>query len=221
TYKWYQNGNLLPGTGNTRKATTGGTYIVETNTGCPGYDSVVLTFIPTYHPTITMQGADHTVSVGQLNIEGVTVTGGSPGDTISWYKNRVMDTTQHSTTFSYFKTPGTDTIIAVIHKASNPCYHNDTSGVRYVWTTTGVNDLKNHQSMMVYPNPFTDAFTVYGTTSGDRLILYDMTGKMLQVFTASGQTTGLATEGLQSGCYLLRITDEAGRAKGNIPVMKR
>ncbi|MBS1781868.1 MAG: T9SS type A sorting domain-containing protein, partial [Bacteroidetes bacterium] len=63
--------------------------------------------------------------------------------------------------------------------------------------------------------------TVFGTTSGDRLVLYDITGKVLQTFTASGQTMSLPTVGLQSGCYLLRITDATGRAKGNIPVMKQ
>ncbi len=212
SYRWYKNGIALPDSTSTIKVTTSGTYIAEAGNGCAGYDTVTVTFWSPYHPNITILGINQQIAVGQIVFLTALVTNGVFNDTIDWYKNGMLDPNYHSTTFNYYKSPGTDTIIAVVHKRNNPCYFSDTSNIRIISEPVGIAALSK-QNIAVFPNPFSQNITIDGLDINDKVLLTDLRGVKLQEWQASQRSENFVTKDLAPGFYIYKIADEEGRVK--------
>jgi hypothetical protein len=59
----------------------------------------------------------------------------------------------------------------------------------------------------IYPNPATDEVVIAGLLGGERIELYEMSGKLLQL-QASMQGQRLDVSHLHTGIYLLRIVSD-------------
>ncbi len=212
SYRWYKNGIALPDSTSTIKVTTSGTYIAEAGNGCAGYDTVTVTFWSPYHPDITILGINQQIAVGQIVFLTALVTNGVFNDTIDWYKNGMLDPNYHSTTFNYYKSPGTDTIIAVVHKRNNPCYFSDTSNMRIISEPVGIAALSK-QNIAVFPNPFSQNITIEGLDINDKVLLTDLRGVKLQEWQARQRSENFVTKDLAPGFYIYKIADEEGRVK--------
>jgi hypothetical protein len=61
--------------------------------------------------------------------------------------------------------------------------------------------------LRIYPNPATDEVVIAGLLGGERIELYEMSGKLLQLH-ASMQGQRLDVSHLHTGIYLLRIVSD-------------
>jgi hypothetical protein len=140
---------------------------------------------------------------------------------IQWYNKGVLFATTTTNTTTYAKTQGIDTITAVI-TPTDACYAVTTSAQWFVYSVaTGVNDI-NKTVVSVYPNPFSDKLTVKGIGHGDKIVLYDMTGKKLMEWEIAEDRKEqlLDIRDLPAGSYMLRVTDENNEAIVNQALQK-
>jgi len=85
-------------------------------------------------------------------------------------------------------------------------------------STVGFSERIDNNSLIVYPNPFTDELLIKGTQQEGILILFDRNGKeILRTITFNNETR-INTESLISGIYLLNYISE--RKSSSIKVMK-
>ncbi len=77
------------------------------------------------------------------------------------------------------------------------------------------------EGIAVYPNPFSDIITVSGLKDRDNLALVDLTGRTIYNWTSSSETQTFAIGDLAAGIYLLKIMNEDGMIRVNVPVVKR
>ncbi len=75
---------------------------------------------------------------------------------------------------------------------------------------SGINEISDKDKMNVYPNPFTDKFSVEDTKAGQLFTLYDITGREIGQYSAKGNVLSINGEGLQRGIYILK--DDNGQA---------
>jgi hypothetical protein len=74
----------------------------------------------------------------------------------------------------------------------------------------GVNDYDNPVALTLSPNPANESLTVHyeGKTSGDRITIYDLSGRVVYQTDAIGAlqfTAALPVADLQSGTYILAL----------------
>lgn len=68
----------------------------------------------------------------------------------------------------------------------------------------------------VYPNPSAGQITIAGNTnSGDKLLLFDVTGRMLRNYTLNEKSTTLDIGEVSAGVYTFTITDSKNNLIGN------
>ena len=75
-------------------------------------------------------------------------------------------------------------------------------------TTVGIYDIITNNSLVVYPNPFTDEVIIKGTKQNGLVILIDENGKEIMRKSAFDEETRLNTHLLSSGYYLLNYIFE-------------
>ena len=104
---------------------------------------------------------------------------------------------------------GTDTITYTICNAANQC---DTAQI--VIRVEGTDGIRNINQLMakVYPNPFSNSFTVYHTADVKTVTLYDLEGKLISEMTCNtGETiTSVNTGNLSAGIYMVRVVSDNG-----------
>lgn len=76
-------------------------------------------------------------------------------------------------------------------------------------------------SIKVYPNPANKQIIVDGLANADKVMLYDLTGRVLMKANATENKIKLPTQHLQSGVYYLRITRPASAGIFATPVVIR
>ena len=92
-----------------------------------------------------------------------------------------------------------------------PCETNgDATGLLLVPQSpdTGIGDIKVESSIFIYPNPVKEYFTVNGTKKDIRIILYDLSGRLLRTIPAQDNSTNINISNLQQGTYLMHVGDQ-------------
>lgn len=72
---------------------------------------------------------------------------------------------------------------------------------------TGLKDIENLNSVLIYPNPFTSQINLTGISQGAQIEIYDPTGKRISEIISQSDRQNLNTENLQSGIYFIRYTE--------------
>ncbi|MEX1192913.1 MAG: choice-of-anchor B family protein [Brumimicrobium sp.] len=74
---------------------------------------------------------------------------------------------------------------------------------------TADSPIKKEDELRVYPNPFSDEFTVEGAGVAEDLILFDLNGKQMNIdVTNLGDDAVLSTVNLSPGIYILKVGDK-------------
>lgn len=76
--------------------------------------------------------------------------------------------------------------------------------------------------LKIAPNPFDGQLQVKGLKVSDRVVLYDLNGRMVQrwIAPADGDHTWAVNE-MPAGVYLLQVQDQYGQLKAKLPVQHR
>src|SRR5262249_40118927 len=87
----------------------------------------------------------------------------------------------------------------------NNCTNSDTINISVISCLGLKEDIQNDFS--IYPNPFTEHFTVDGLSENTRIELYDISEKILGNWIRTNKPTTIYLNNLKSGIYLIRISD--------------
>ena len=104
---------------------------------------------------------------------------------------------------------GIDTLIYIICNAAHVC---DTAEVIInLLSPTGVQQL-NMLETKVYPNPFSNSFSVYHTSDVKTIGLYDLEGRLIRTIPCNtGELiTGIQADDLQAGAYIVKVISAQG-----------
>jgi hypothetical protein len=94
----------------------------------------------------------------------------------------------------------------------------DTVPYHHIKTMAGAVN-SNTNTVSLYPNPAKEVFTIHSDIQlpkGACASLYDISGRLIAIFTLEGVTTELKTAGLLPGMYQCRIT-----GAGVVPIIKK
>ncbi|HYD21316.1 MAG TPA: SBBP repeat-containing protein [Flavipsychrobacter sp.] len=94
------------------------------------------------------------------------------------------------------------------------------SGPLYVYDCLGVGETMKADRIVIYPNPFDDVIAVKELELNDHIYLIDVTGRAVHSWQGTKGNT-FTTGDLTPGYYLLRIVNENGAVRANVPVVKR
>lgn len=75
-------------------------------------------------------------------------------------------------------------------------------------TMSAEDQVKNEDYVLVYPNPFSDSFTISSPLSFEKIELYDVTGK--RIFEQEFKTT-IKLVNVSQGIYFLHLIDNEGK----------
>jgi hypothetical protein len=186
--------------------TTGGAIGVAANNSCGTSPQRTLSITINQLPAVSIDLS----SIDTLCINGSNdplPAGTPPGGTYSGtgisagiFSPSVAGLGTHTITYSY-----TD---------GNSCT-NTASGSIFVDACTGIREFGNGFSFKVYPNPFTDKFTVAWTSTADlnvKLSVADITGKILIRVNNCTSNSEIDLSVLSRGAYLLKAETPNGAA---------
>jgi hypothetical protein len=216
TYRWYKNNVLLPDTSNTILVTTWASYHLKLETiSCPAFGYISPYFAPVTNPDISLPVGPQGAFVGQPVNLTATVTSSSvlSGYLINWYRNSILFAATTTDTTSYIKTPGIDTIVAVIY-SNNPCFTPDTSNGLIISTPTEVDDLSK-QDISVFPNPSRGMFTISSPDLIDEIKVMEMSGAVLYETKPKSKSALIDLSHRADGVYFykLKLKDDWVRGK--------
>lgn len=166
-------------------------------------------------------GAAPIVELGGTVFINTTIPAGITNYSIDWKKNGTTFATTTTNVASYIKTPGIDTLTAVL-TTTDGCYAPSTSPEIYVYSVgTAVNDIVKTEGINVFPNPFSDRITVKGVSGTDKMILFDMAGRSINPASVKDNSgTTLIFSDIAPGAYILKVLSANGNIKANIPLRK-
>ncbi|MCX6291931.1 MAG: T9SS type A sorting domain-containing protein [Bacteroidetes bacterium] len=84
--------------------------------------------------------------------------------------------------------------------------------------TVGIHDIADKNTLLVYPNPFTDELFIKGTNQNGMILIFDYTGKEIARQKSLNAETKINTEKLLPGFYLLNYMD--GDKTANTKLLK-
>ena len=203
-------------------ATVAGTYVAHVNgVGCPSYSNpVTIIKNSTIYPSISISGPLSQV-VGQPVTINAVVGNAGPTYSINWRNNGVWFATTTVPSVTYTKQPGTDILKATVSSTSLGCYDSTISNTKVVSESVGITETMKTEGMEVYPNPFENVITVKGLRGKDNLTLVDITGRIVYTSQANRSTEVFTIDNLSPGHYLLKIMNEMGAVRVNVPVVKQ
>ncbi len=76
--------------------------------------------------------------------------------------------------------------------------------------TTGINLIKGHGEVSVFPNPFTSTLTVKGATTTEVINIYNQVGQKIYSFRPD-QVKNVSTESWPLGVYYIELIDNQGK----------
>src|SRR5262249_32964095 len=137
---------------------------------------------------------------------------------VLWYKNGILFDSTMTTSTSFVKGVGAEVIKAKLYPSSDEsigaCYASSWSDNVTVADVTGVNTVNRAEQIVVSPNPFREELRIEGLQQGDKLSIYDMTGRQVSgVWSAGSGLQQLSTGSIAPGAYLLQITSADGTRK--------
>ena len=104
-------------------------------------------------------------------------------------------------------------------KANNGGHYSDWSDVRTFDTSIDAVGIKNNSGtdkVKVFPNPSSGKFNFTAGTIGDKIELYDVTGKLIYKNIFSDTTHSIDLEGKEKGVYTYKIITESKTLKGKL-----
>lgn len=198
SYVWYQDGTVISGaTSASIDADTTGVYsvTVTNSNGCSDASSAVSL---TFHekpskPIINASGPN-------------LITPATPGNTCIWY----LDGNEITGETNNILQPSQDGDYSVQVVSPEGCV----SEMSDTYTFIGINDVRNNNAFVIYPNPATDA--VYITFNNSMQInnelqvsVYNTLGKVVvsQNVMVKNNKTRINLNALESGVYFIEFTD--------------
>jgi hypothetical protein len=159
-------------------------------------------------------GPDQTIPIGGLD----SVTIGDTTDTylpVTWYVNGIA--IDSNTAFLKVKPDTTTTYVEALFMCGGEVKY-DTVTV-FVGTLGNVGNVTNVGSVKIFPNPATNEINVING-AGAAYIIFDITGRQVAegIFISQSQVVDISM--LQSGVYLLQITDPNNGIKVTKRVLK-
>jgi hypothetical protein len=200
--------------------------IITTPAGCYTSNLASSTIIvmkvtaPVSHPFVI--GAPGIAEVGSTVSVSADVQASIGAYSIEWRNKGVAFATTTTNTTTYTKTQGIDTITAVI-TPGNSCFEITASVPVYVHSVaTGINEAGDNGKISVYPNPFSDRVKISGLEQGDRVMLFDVTGRELNSWNVNKDQPEdiFFIDDLPGGSYMLRVTDKDNIYKINKTLQK-
>jgi hypothetical protein len=238
TYQWMVNGNnvgqnmpgysYIPQNGDQVSCT-----VITPSNGCYNNPSVTaapigISTIPNITPVVNLNCPSSAPSGSTVNVS-LTMLNSASNYYIFWYKNGIRFDSTTTPNSSFTKGMGTDQILAVLYPQSNDslgaCYATVTTNTIPVSNSTlNVHSLNSNNTIAVNPNPFKQNISVSGLENGDKLALYDISGKQVsEVWTAESndeQQQFTVNANIAAGTYFLKITDGNNLAKAMVKLQK-
>lgn len=93
--------------------------------------------------------------------------------------------------------------------------NNDVGIARFMNSSgnNSIHEATNASEVFIYPNPVTSRSIISGLTSGDRLELYDLSGRLIQSMKPASSSFTFEKGSLSSGTYILKIVSTSGTFK--------
>lgn len=135
-------------------------------------------------------------------VSGATITANQSGAAYQWINCNNSNAPVAGATSQSF-TPTESGRYAVIVNV-NGCI--DTSDCVQM-TLTSVNEVANN-NVLIYPNPATTQFTVANIAVGTRVVVIDITGKVMVDETTTENTHNIKTDNLAHGIYVVRLENK-------------
>lgn len=170
-------------------------------------------------PTISVNGPT-SVALGGNVVVTANVNNAGSTYSIDWYNNGVFLSTTTTPQLSYIKSAGLDVITAVIKPEG--CYDTAWSNTQNIWVV-GINDVTQHGTVNVYPNPFNTSIVITGVEKGDHVIMYNvLSQKVFETTNTSDENTVMLEPGnLPQGSYIMTVTSADGAAKKHVKLQKK
>lgn len=237
TYQWKVNGSnvgqnlpgysYIPANGDQVACT-----ITTPSNGCYNNPSVnanpiAIATIPNITPIVNLNCPNSAPAGTNVNVS-LTILNSSPNYYIFWFKNGIRFDSTITPNSSFVKGNGTDQIIAVLHPQSNDslgaCYATvNTNATNVANSTLNVKSLNNENAISVNPNPVKQNLMVNGLELGDKLALYDISGRQVsEVWTANSNDDQqqFSVAQVAAGTYFLKIMDSNGNNKAMVKLQK-
>jgi len=230
SYQWYKNGigvgtnNLIY---NVDSVANGDSIICVITTTNPcavtsGAQSnfIKMTVQPDTTPSISIYGNSNG-PVGSTIHLYANIVNAVAGYKINWIKNGVLFATTTAPIVTYVKTDTTDSISAVIIPTTG-CYNSVVSNNWFVAVGLYVQEINNQNNRIkVFPNPFREEITISNLESNDQVVVYDMMGNTVKIYTAKKEGENVfSIKNVSPGAYIVNIFDKDGNLKAHIPVLK-
>ncbi|RYD98858.1 MAG: T9SS type A sorting domain-containing protein [Sphingobacteriales bacterium] len=227
-YEWRLNGNMVGTNANTYTylPVNGDVLTVQALTGTANcytdtvaFDTINVSTIPFLTPVINITGNNAPVG-GTVTITADVQNAGS-NYYIDWRKNNLVVATTTVPEYTYTKTSGTDMVRATVYPDPDGCFNIDYvhSNLLNIETETGINTLQQNKfGIKVFPVPVLDKINIDGVENGDQLLIYNVTGKVVEKITLKKGVNTFSLRGLGKGNYILNIQSKQGDLKAQGPV---
>jgi hypothetical protein len=231
-YQWFKNGlyvgahtdtfTCVPLTGDVITCMSvppaGGCYTTDTAMSNAITVGVPALIVPTI--TIAVVAAAAVGEVVTVNAS-VASTGGTYQ--IDWFVNSTFSGTTTTPVFTFTKGPGSDVVTATIRPDAPYCYDTAVAGAVSVVESSGVPLMPAQRHIIAYPAPFSNYLQVSGLSTGDRLTLYDASGRIVMNdrITTTPAAHHLSTTSLVPGIYFMIVRDSYSNVIARLPVNKQ
>jgi len=163
------------------------------------------TVITVASPTVSITGKDSVI----VGLPDTLIASGATNYT--WNTNSTSDT--------LIVSPTTATTYTVYGTSANKCSDSATFTVN-MQVLTGINNLTNNNSIVLFPNPFSVSTTILFNEAGTHYLeLYDITGRKLDELQCSGKECQFSRNGLAQGVYLLKAFNAQMKYQASLKVV--
>jgi hypothetical protein len=178
-------------------------------------DTVSVYFRPIVQRTVSISGPA-VVNVGasvnltaNLSIFGL-------GDAISWFRNSSAFAVTFTQALQYNKSPGTDSIFAVVSHPGSLCYENDTSNMILIQVPLGVSEVLSPKGVVVYPNPSEGKVHFHTADLMESIEVRSLEGRLILSAHPNSANYTIDLTGKPSGIYFYSLTSEGHKLNGKI-----
>ncbi len=187
---------------------------------------LAITTTPNITPVVSLNAPASVAAGSQVNLS-LSILNLQANYYILWYKNGVRFDSTLTASASYTKGQGTDYIVAKLFPVSDAsigaCYANVTSSQKVVANSTAsVNTIGAESTVSVFPNPFSSEISVDGLQAGDRVCIYDITGRVAsEVWNIeNNDQQKFNINNILPGTYFLKVVNSNGNARSVITLQK-
>ncbi|WP_118974210.1 T9SS type A sorting domain-containing protein [Taibaiella koreensis] len=169
------------------------------------------------HPAISISSSPASAVNGQPVTFNASVTEGSPGAQVTWYKNGVYVATAAGP--SWTAVAGTDfnsaSRIQALLRSFSPCADPDTVWSNTIKVSVGTSGIGNPgipDNFKLYPNPANRTVNIEGLAAGDALSIYDALGhRVRREEVARNGVYQVDLSPLAQGMYWFRFENRKGQ----------